>query len=385
MPYYCRRGKIPHKRHTAFRKEGGGVYYEHLMGNLGFTGLQSLLYTLRLPTAILRAEKIRDLSWEGEADQTLRMRHFRTHRLAPAGPSPTVDRTPLLFNSHIALSIAMPDGDDSFYRNAQGDEIVYVTEGGGVLESQLGSLRFRKGDYIVVPRGIIHRYRLDKTKQIFFVVESAGHVRTPPRYRNEHGQLLEHSPYCERDIRAPEELETRDEKGEFPIVVKKQNTLHRIVLDHHPFDVVGWDGCYYPWAMKIEDLEPITGRIHQPPPVHQTFEGDRWVLCSFVPRLFDYHQDAIPVPYNHSNVMSDEMLYYCNEEFMSRRGIEYGSISLHPDGLPHGPQPGKTEESIGKKETKELAVMVDTFDPLVVAKNVLPCEDKDYTHSWIES
>jgi homogentisate 1,2-dioxygenase len=380
------RGKIPHKRHTAFRKDDGGIYYEHLMGNLGFTGLQSLLYTLRLPTAILGAERVRELKWESDPDTTLRMRHFRTHRLSPPGPSPITDRVPLLFNAHIALSLAMPTGDESFYRSAQGDEVVYVTEGGGVLDSQFGSIRFRKGDYLVIPRGITHRYRLDVgEKQIFFIVESAGHVRTPSRYRNEHGQLLEHSPYCERDIRAPENLETHDEMGEFPILIKKQNTLHRIVLDHHPFDVVGWDGCYYPWALNIEDFEPITGRVHQPPPVHQTLEGDRWVLCSFVPRLFDYHPDSIPVPYNHSNVMSDEMLYYCNAEFMSRKGIEYGSISLHPDGLPHGPQPGKTEESIGKKETKELAVMIDTFDPLLIARAALACEDPGYGRSWVAS
>ncbi|MFH1278579.1 MAG: homogentisate 1,2-dioxygenase [Candidatus Eisenbacteria bacterium] len=385
MPFYCKLGSLPHKRHTAFKKEGGGIHYEHLMGNLGFGGLQSLLYTLNLPTAVKNTEKIRDLRWERDPDPTLRMRHFRTHRLPAPGPSPVLDREPLLYNTHVAISLAMPGEDDDFYyRNAQGDEIVYVTEGGGVLESQFGPICFRAGDYLVIPRGIIHRYRLGRKKAIFLVVESAGHVRTPRRYRNEHGQLLEHSPFCERDIRPPERLDTFDERGDFPIVVKKENMLHRVILDHHPFDTVGWDGYYYPWAMSIHDFEPITGRIHQPPPVHQTFEGDRWVLCSFVPRLFDYHPESIPAPYVHSNVMSDEVLYYCNDSFMSRKGIERGSITLHPDGLPHGPQPGKTEESIGKKETKELAVMIDTFDPLIVAKAALACEDAGYGRSWIE-
>jgi homogentisate 1,2-dioxygenase len=387
MPFYHTLGRIPHKRHTVFRRNNGeaAIHYEHLMGNLGFTGLQSLLYTLRRPTSILGSELVRRLEWSPDPDPTLRMRHLRTHRLPSAGPSAAVDRTPLLFNADIALSLARPQGtDEAFYRNAQGDEIVFVTRGAGTLESQFGELPFRQGDYVVVPRGIIHRWRLDPGEQIHFVVESRGYVHTPRRYRNEHGQLLEHSPYCERDIRPPAQLTVYDEIGEFPILVKKQNALHRVVLDHHPFDAVGWDGCYYPWALNIDDFEPIVGRLHQPPPVHQTFAGDGWVLCSFVPRLFDFHPEAVPAPYNHSNVMSDEVLYYANEEFMSRRGIELGSITLHPDGLPHGPQPGKTEASIGKKETRELAVMIDTFTPLMVARQALACEDPDYPGSWIE-
>jgi homogentisate 1,2-dioxygenase len=384
MPYYHRLGTIPHKRHTVFRKEGGGIHYEHLMGNLGFTGLQSLLYTLRPPTSLKGVERLRELFWEPDPDPTLRMRHFRTHRLPEPGPSPVLDRVPLLFNRDLGLLLARPrETDDFFYRNAQGDEIVYVTQGGGVLESQFGELIFAEGDYLVIPRGITHRYRLEPREQIFLVVESRGHVRTPRRYRNEHGQLLEHSPFCERDIRPPQTLVVRDVSGEFPIVIKKDNALHRAVLDHHPFDVVGWDGCYYPWALSIHDFEPITGRVHQPPPVHQTFSGDGFVLCSFVPRLFDYHPEAIPAPYSHSNVMSDEVLYYCNDEFMSRAGVEAGSITLHPDGLVHGPQPGRTEASIGAKETRELAVMIDTFAALTVARPVLECEDPDYGRSWL--
>ena len=386
MPFYHKLGDIPHKRHTAFRGEDARLLPEHLMGNIGFAGIQSLLYTLRAPTAIVSAEKIRDIRWERDPDETLRPRHFFTHRLASAGPSAVMDRVPLMFNGDIAMSLARPTRpDDFFYRNSQGDEIVYVTEGEGVLESQFGELAYRGGDYVVIPRGIIHRFRPATENSIFFIVESTGYVRTPHRYRNDHGQLLEHSPFCERDIRPPESLPVHGETGEFPVVVKKQNAFHRIVLDHHPLDTVGWDGFYYPWALSIHDFEPITGRIHQPPPVHQTFESEGFVLCSFVPRLFDYHPDAIPVPYVHSNVMSDEVLYYCNDEFMSRKGIEFGSISLHPDGIPHGPQPGKAEASIGKKETKELAVMVDTFKPLWVARTVLDCEDPDYTRSWLDN
>jgi homogentisate 1,2-dioxygenase len=385
MPFYHKLGRVPHKRHTVFSNSEDGIHYEHLMGNLGFTGLQSLLYTLRRPTAVISSELDRELDWTSEKERPLRMRHLRAHRLPATGGSPTTDRTPLLFNDDIAISLARPAGkDEFFYRNAQGDEIVFVTRGGGVLESQFGELIVRQGDYVVIPRGIIHRWRLEQDDAIFLTVESRGHVRTPRRYRNEHGQLLEHSPFCERDIRAPEALPVYDEAGEFPILVKKENALHRVVLDHHPFDVVGWDGYYYPWALNIDDFEPIVGRLHQPPPVHQTFSGDGWVLCSFVPRLFDFHPDAVPAPYNHSNVMSDEVLYYCNDEFMSRKGIELGSLTLHPDGLPHGPQPGKTEASIGQKETNELAVMIDTFAPLRVSRAALECEDPDYQRSWLE-
>jgi len=386
MPIYHKLGEIPRKRHTAFRREDGGLHYEHLMGNLGFTGMQSLLYTLRRPTPVISKERIKEILWVPDPDRTLRLRHLRTHRLHSAGSSPTIDRCALLFNQKVAISLARPaqGRDDFFYRNGEGDEIVYVTEGEGVLESQFGELPFRSGDYIVIPRGILHRYHVMAENTILLVVESRGYVKTPRRYRNRHGQLLEHSPFCERDMRLPSSLPVHDERGEFPIIVKKQNALHRVVLDHHPFDTVGWDGFYYPWALNIEDFEPITGRIHQPPPVHQTFEGDGWVLCSFVPRMYDYHPDSVPAPYNHSNVGSDEVLYYCNSEFMSRKGIEYGSITLHPDGMPHGPHPGKIEESIGKKETRELAVMIDTFAPLRVAQAALSCDDRGYSASWLE-
>jgi homogentisate 1,2-dioxygenase len=384
MPIYHQLGRIPRKRHIAFRKEGGGIHYEELVGNKGFTGPSSLLYHLRLPTAVKSVREVRALAWVTEPERLVRHRHFRTSGLA-TGPSPVLDRVPLLFNADVALSIARPTKEDTFfYRNGQGDEVVYVVEGEGVLESSFGEVAWRAGDYVVVPRGVLHRFRLGKGPFRFLVIESAGYVRTPKHYRNEHGQLTEMAPYSERDIRRPTNLVTHDETGDFAVVVKSGNRLVETTLAHHPFDIVGWDGYYYPWAFSIHDFEPRVGRIHLPPPVHQTFEGDGFVVCSFCPRPFDFEPDAVPAPYSHQNVMSDEVLFYANSEFMSRKGIELGSITLHPDGLPHGPQPGKTEASIGAKTTNELAVMVDTFRPLLVGKDALAIEDKGYALSWIE-
>jgi homogentisate 1,2-dioxygenase len=293
------------------------------------------------------------------------------------------DRIQLLFNDDVKLSLIRPAAaDDFFYRNARADEIIYITRGSGTLESQFGNLEYRQGDYVVVPRGILHRLVPGSGEQVHLGVESRGYVRTPRRYRSDHGQLLEHSPFCERDIRPPSELVTHDRTGEFEIIVRRGDRCQRLILEHHPCDTVGWDGTYFPWAFNIGDFEPIVGRVHQPPPVHQTFESEGYVLCSFVPRLYDFHPEAVPAPYNHSNVMTDEVLYYCNDEFMSRRDIELGSVTLHPDGLPHGPQPGKAEQSIGAEKTDELAVMIDTFAPLKVARQALPCEDADYWRSW---
>jgi homogentisate 1,2-dioxygenase len=386
MPFYHRLGEIPKKRHTVFKKASSELITEHLMGNLGFGGLQSLLYTLRPPTRVTAMDHVADLHWAAETSASPRLRHFRTHRLEPSQADFVRGRVPLLFNQDVAISIARPsERQSSFYRNGQGDEVVFVTAGQGVLETQFGEIKYRQGDYLVIPRGIIHRYRPDDVPHILFFVESRGYIRTPKRYRSAHGQLLEHSPFCERDIRAPERLVTHDEVGSFPILVKKKNAIYRVELDHHPFDTVGWDGFYFPWAFNIEDFEPITGRVHQPPPVHQTFEADGFVMCSFVPRLYDYHPDAIPAPYNHSNIGTDEVLYYCSDEFMSRKGIEKGSVTLHPDGLPHGPHPGTTEASIGQKETRELAVMIDTFTPLSVAHAATACEDESYWQSWVDS
>jgi len=384
MPIYHQLGRVPRKRHVAFRKEGGGIHYEELVGNKGFTGPSSLLYHLRLPTAVKSVRPIRALGWVAEHERVVRHRHFRTSGLT-TGPSPVLDRVPLLFNADVALSMARPTREDPFfYRNGQGDEVVFVVEGEGVLESSFGEVAWRAGDYVVVPRGVLHRLRLGKGPFRLLVIESAGYVRTPARYRNEHGQLTEMAPYSERDLRRPANLQTHDETGEFAVVVKSGNRLVETTMAHHPFDVVGWDGYYYPWAFSIHDFEPRVGRLHLPPPVHQTFEGDGFVVCSFCPRPFDFEPDAVPAPYSHQNVMSDEVLFYANAEFMSRKGIELGSITLHPDGLPHGPQPGKTEASIGAKTTNELAVMVDTFRPLLVSKDALAIEDTGYALSWLE-
>ncbi len=385
MPFYHSLGSIPPKRHTVFPNPEGGIYYEHLMGNLGFTGLQSLLYSLRPPTTVKAVE----VAWksprvaEAGLDASWGMRHLRTHELV-CGPSAVKDRVPLVFNQDVAMSLARPRSADAFfYRNAKADELIYVTRGSGRLESQFGSLEYRPGDYLVIPRSIIHRLVPDGSDQIHLIIESRGHIRTPERYRNKHGQLLEHSPYCERDIRVPQALEVHDETGDFEIITRTGDVCRRVILDHHPFDVVGWDGFYFPWAFSIHDFEPLVGRLHQPPPVHQTFAGDGFVICSFVPRLYDFHPEAVPAPYNHSNVMTDEVLYYCNDEFMSRSGIAQGSLTLHPDGLPHGPQPGRTEASIGAEKTDELAVMLDTFAPLQVADAALGCEDTGYSRSWL--
>ncbi len=385
MPFYQQLGNIPAKRHVAFRKDDGSIYFEQLMGNLGFTGLQSLLYTLRRPTNIKHIETAWTQPRVAEPGPGFAMRHLRTHRLPSSGGSPVKDRALMLFNQDVSLSLSRPTGaDDYLYRNGRADEVIYITQGGGVLESQFGNLDYREGDYLVIPRGIIVRLVPDQTEQIHLVIESRGHIRTPKRYRNDHGQLLEHSPFCERDIRTPSELVVHDEVTDCEVITRVGDTCHRVVMDHHPFDTVGWDGCYYPWAFSIHDFEPIVGRLHQPPPVHQTFEGDGFVICSFVPRLYDFHPEAVPAPYNHSNVMTDEVLYYCKEEFMSRKGIEFGSITLHPDGMPHGPHPGRAEDSIGVAETDELAVMLDAFAPLHVAQAALAVADETYGQSWLD-
>ena len=382
MPIYHSLGSVPHKRHTVFRRDGA-LLAEELVGNKGFTGPSSLLYHLHQPTPVQAVRKMRDLAWQREPERQFRHRHFRTHQLGSGG-SLALDRIPLLFNADVALSFVQPvRADEFFYRNAQGDEVVYVSQGRGVLETPMGEVAFKDGDYLVIPRGILHRYRFEPGPLKFLVIESTGYVRTPKRYRNEHGQLTEMAPYSERDIRRPANLPTVDEKGEFRLVVKKENRLFEMSLVYHPFDLVGWDGFYYPWAFSIHDFEPRVGRIHLPPPVHQTFEGDGFVVCSFCPRPYDFDPQAVPVPYNHSNVMSDEVIYYASSEFMSRKGIEYGSITLHPDGIPHGPHPGRTEASLGATRTDELAVMVDTFKPFNVSRQAIEIEDQEYYHSWL--
>lgn len=384
MPYYHRLGNVPHKRHTVFRQPNGKLYGEHLMGAEGFSGAASLLYHTHAPTRVVATRLMGSLAIEADPDPSLRLRHFHLSRIGGTASS-TLDRTPLLFNSDVTISLVCPQRtDEFFYRNGQGEEVTFVSDGGGTVESEFGELTFRRGDYVIVPRGILHRWRFDEGITRLLVVETPSTIRSPRRYLNDAGQYMEHSPYCERDLRPPDRLVTHDERGEFKVVVKQNDVLTEVILDHHPFDVVGWDGFYYPFAFSIHDFEPITGSLHQPPPVHQTFQADGFVLCSFTPRLFDFHPNAIPAPYNHSNVMSDEVIYYANEEFMSRKGIGYGSLTLHPGGLPHGPHPGKAEASIGQKRTDELAVMVDTFRPLKIARTALALEDPDYVRSWID-
>ena len=384
MPVYHTLGRIPRKRHIAFRRPDGGLYAEQLVGNEGFTGPSSLLYHVHPPTTVKSARRMSDVKYEADPAVLLKHRHFRTARLERGG-SPTLDRTPILFNDDVAMLWVAPDREDAhFYRNAQGDEVIYVSEGEGSLETQFGQLAIRPGDYLVIHRGILHRYHFTTPAKLV-VFESRGYVRTPSRYRNDYGQIVEGAPYSERDFRVPADLQTHDERGDFQIVVKQYDGFNELILDHHPCDVVGWDGMFYPWAFNINDFEPIVGRVHQPPPVHQTFQGDGFVICSFCPRPFDFHPEAIPAPYNHSNVDSDEVLFYASSEFMSRKGIEYGSITHHPDGIPHGPHPGRAEASMGAKGTDEIAVMMDSFRPLKVAKAMLAIEDPGYQTSWVNA
>ncbi|HYF63384.1 MAG TPA: homogentisate 1,2-dioxygenase [Herpetosiphonaceae bacterium] len=384
MPFYHKLGHVPHKRHTQFRKTDGSLYSEQVMGTKGFSGVEAILYHHYPPTAILAVEDLGKTEIALEEAGALRHRHLKTAHLKPGG-DPINGRRMLLVNSDVRMGVVMPTEEQTyFYRNGEGDELLFVHEGEGVLETSFGNLPYRRGDYLIIPIGTTYRVNTNNTATKMLVLETNGALTTPKRYRNEHGQLLEHSPFCERDIRVPMELNARDEKGAFPVHVRAHGRMTRHILDHHPLDVVGWDGYLYPFALNIEDFEPITGRIHQPPPVHQTFDGPNFVVCSFVPRMFDYHPEAIPAPYNHSNVESDEVLYYVEGNFMSRRGVDLGSITLHPSGMPHGPHPGTAEASIGKPATEELAVMVDTFRPLYLTRDALGIEDDKYTYSWVD-
>jgi homogentisate 1,2-dioxygenase len=379
--YYRKMGEIPHKRHTMFKKDDGTLFREQVMGTKGFSGTQSILYHHHLPTAVTKTEFLGSYMPQFEEEGAVRHRHFMTDGVEKKGDA-LESREYLLGNSDLLIGTAFVTKEmKSFYRNGDGDEMLYIHFGKGKVETMFGTITYGKGDYVVIPIGTIYRVVPEEDTKML-IVESFSQITTPRRYRNEYGQLLEHSPFCERDLRGPEKLETHNEKGEFEVILKSRGALHSHVLDHHPLDVVGWDGYLYPWVFNIEDFEPITGRVHQPPPVHQTFEGHNYVVCSFVPRLYDYHPEAIPAPYNHSNVNSDELLYYVEGNFMSRKGIKEGSITLHPSGIPHGPHPGTTEASIGKKETLELAVMIDTFKPLKIVKKAKDVEDEKYMFTW---
>jgi homogentisate 1,2-dioxygenase len=381
--FYQHLGEIPRKRHTQFRKPDGGLYREELMGVHGFSGIQSILYHLHQPTQVSRVEKLADTRVEYVPFGPLCHRHFLTKEV-PAGGDMVTSRRVLMGNEDVTMAVARPTEDmPYFFRNGQNYECFFVHEGSGTLHSVFGDLAFGPGDYVIVPYSVTWRASFDTPDNRLLVFESRGQITSPERYRNIYGQLLENSPYCERDLRTPSRLATVDEAGEFEVRVKARDELTAQWLDHHPFDVVGWDGCLYPWAFNIGDFEPITGRVHQPPPVHQTFEADGYVLCSFVPRLFDYHPLSIPAPYNHANVNSDEVLYYVDGDFMSRKGVGQFDVTLHPSGLPHGPHPGTIEASIGKSATAETAVMFDTFRPLAVTAAAVALENPDYAFSWL--
>lgn len=385
MPIYHSLGKKPAKRHTRFDKPNGGYYYEQLFGTEGFHGLASLLYHTHRPTEVKQINDVQDLSPRVAFQKSLTSRKLIGFDVAPQDDF-LQSRAPLLVNNDIQIGVAAPrrSMSDYFYKNASADELLFIHRGSGKLRTLLGTIPFQYGDYLVIPRGMIYQIHFDSEDNRIFYVESFSPIYTPKRYRNQFGQLLEHSPYCERDLILPTDLETHDERGDFLIKIKKQHNLYPYVYATHPFDVVGWDGYNFPYGFSIHNFEPITGRVHQPPPVHQTFEGNNFVVCSFCPRLYDYHPRSIPAPYNHSNIDSDEVIYYVDGDFMSRNDVAPGHLTLHPGGIPHGPHPGAMERSIGKTETKELAVMVDTFHPLMVTEDAMKIDDGKYFKSWLE-
>lgn len=383
MSHYVRLGNVPHKRHTQFRRPDGELYKEEVIGAEGFSGISSIAYHIHEPTLVERIEERILYEVEYAEEESLRHRHIKGFDLQEGGDWIS-GRKYIMGNSDVRLALCRPtESMDVYYKNASCDELVFVHDGEGTLQTPLGDVEFTQGDYVHIPRTLTHKWAFagPKTPRLL-VIEAERDLRFPKKYRNEFGQLLEHSPYCERDVRPPTDLNTYDEKGEFEVRIKKHGYLHRYVYRYHPFDVVGWDGYMYPYAISIHDFEPITGRVHQPPPVHQMYAGHNFVVCSFVPRKFDYHPKSIPAPYNHSNIDSDEVLFYAEGDFMSRKGIERASFTLHPGGIPHGPHPGAVEASIGKEATEELAVMVDTFRPLHLTKTALELEDETYAYSW---
>jgi len=385
MPHYHKLGNIPAKRHTQFRNKNGALYAEELFSTEGFHSYYSLLYHAHAPTKIKQQDNPIQIGPKIINDKQLKHRSLKGFNIAPH--IDYLESRKVVFCNHdIQIGLAAPSTSmlDYYYKNADADEVLFCHIGSGTVHTQYGKVPFRYGDYIIIPRGTIYQIRFDTEENRLLIVESYSPIHYPKRYCNDYGQLLEHAPYCERDIHPPTELEFYDEKGDFRIMIKKQNQLYPFLYQFHPFDVVGWDGMNYPYTFSIHDFEPITGRVHQPPPVHQTFEAKNFVICSFVPRMYDYHPLAIPAPYNHSNIDSDELLYYVDGDFMSRKNVEKGQITLHPGGIPHGPHPGTVEKSIGKKETHELAVMIDTFKPLWLTEDALQIEDPDYYLSWLE-
>ena len=385
MPIYHQLGKIPHKRHTQFKSDEGKFYYEQLFGTEGFHGHASLLYHVHRPTQVKEILSSKDVAPKIAVDKNIKALLLQGFKVT-AEDDFVESRKALLVNSDCVIGLAAPRKSLTtyFYKNADADEMLFIHKGSGTLRTFMGNIPFEYGDYLIIPRGMIYQIEFNTEDNRLLYMESYSPIYTPKRYKNNSGQLLEHSPFCERDFKLPKQLETHDSTGDFIIKIKKQNMLHEFVYATHPFDVVGYDGYNFPFGFSIHDFEPITGRVHQPPPVHQTFETNALVVCSFCPRLYDYHPLAIPAPYNHSNIDSDEVLYYVDGDFMSRNNIEQGHITLHPKGIPHGPAPGAMERSIGLKDTHELAVMIDTFRPLMVTEEAMKIDDGKYYKSWME-
>jgi homogentisate 1,2-dioxygenase len=376
-------GDVPRKRHVQFR-DNGRLLVEEVMGFEGFSGNESILYHLQSPCRISEAgehEPIEHVEWVPDAHVH---RHLVTGPTAPDG-DPITGRRSLMWNSDLEVSLCRPDSEtEAFYRNGEGDEVIFVCEGSGTLETIFGDVPYREHDYIVIPRGTTYRFALDSTPQTWLIFCTPGEIETPNRYRNRYGQLLESAPYSQRDFHPPQELSTHRDGGEFEVIVRVRGGLQHYTLDYHPFDVIGWDGYVYPYTFNVHDFEPRTGRLHLPPPVHQTFQGPNFVICSFCPRELDYDPEAVPLPYHHSNLQSEEMIYYVSGEFGSRKGIEVGSITVHPSGLPHGPQPGLVEKALGMRRTEELAVMWDTFRPMRLTEFARELDDPSYAYSWRE-
>ena len=384
MPRYHTLGRIPKKRHTTFKKEDGSLYQEELFGTAGFAGMSSLIYHLHPPTVVSEIKRGADVSPKIAIDKNMKALSFKGFSLQPENDF-LESRKTLFVNKDLHIGLAAPKvfSKDYFYRNSDADEMLFIHIGSGKLKTMYGDIVFKYGDYLIIPRGTTYQIDFDTEDNRILYIESFSPILTPNRYRNNFGQFLEHSPFCERDFRLPENLKTHDEKGEFKVISKKQGVMWEYTHANHPFDVVGWDGFHYPYAFSIHDFEPITGRIHLPPPIHQQWEAAGFVVCSFVPRMYDYHPEAVPAPYHHSNIDSEELLYYVDGDFMSRNNIEKGQITLHPGGIPHGPHPGAIERSVGKKETGELAVMIDPFNPVMITEEALKLEVDDYYKSWI--
>jgi len=387
MPFYVKVGKVPPKRHITFYKDDGkSLYREELFSTKGFSGIYSNKYHLYMPPQV---EKISEVSIDSFAndwnDAPVEYYHFITDKKQNKGNILTA-RNEFLKNDHCVISTAhVTEDTDIFYRNSQMHEIVFVHHGKGWLLSEYGKIKFDEWDYLIIPKGTTYQIKFDDYKNNkVFIIESDTPYEIPSHFRNEYGQLTEEAPYYERDFRVPEFMEPIDKIADFKLMLKVRNKMFEFRLPHHPFDVVGWDGFLYPYAFNIKEYAPKVGKIHLPPPIHLVFKTDHFVICNFVPRLYDFHPQAIPAPYYHSNVDSDEVLYYVHGDFMSRTGVQEGSITLHPMGIPHGPQPGKTEASIGKKETEEYAIMIDTFQPLSVTKNVKATMVEEYSQSWLE-